>query len=919
MAINDFNSDGYEDVTVTTFTGGQGAVKVLYGGGNGTLSSDTPTYSIGANTGTPVSVAAADVNGDGMPDLIVLTNLEVVVLLNNGSGFGNPILVSAGALTSLSSLTVADFNGDGIPDLVVGGSGGASILLGKGDGTFASATSIGATLTGAVYVAAGDFNSDGIPDLALADYNEDLNILRGNGDGTFSPLSHYTETNNLLSIAVGDVNNDGNADIVLGANGISFRVLLGTGAGGFGAPASVSVNSGVAALVTVGDFDGDGINDVGVADNQNGGIEVLLSKGDGTFQVPLSYSTPAGTANAIAVGNFANDGHADFAITDGNDVGLLLGSPQFFDFVSVADGTSPLAYFRLENLSGGSETSDYTYSYSAAGATQVSGAPIAVAGNKAASLDGNSGAVTTTLSGGIQTAGSIMAWVNMAALPSTLGRIEYVAGESQVGNDFDVQFTTNGSGNNVLGFYTTTSGQYLSYTPLAATLLGNWHLIVATFDAEAGTRAIYWDGALVASDNVESLTDKTADFEIGASSVFAGRNFEGSIDEVAVWNYALTPLQVTQIYYTPLNVLPNGAVNQPYGGESGLALTATGGSGDFNWSETGLPSGLSLSSGQIAGTPAASGYSSAGLTVTDLETNRTWSGTYSLAVGPLPSLTLLSVFPNPAPPGQGVTLTASVSATAPQTAIPSGSIQFFDSSIPLGTAVLNSGMASLTTGVVSGGAHSISAHYAGDTNFEAGISANQPLTVAWPPLSITTTSLPSGVAGQSYSAGLSASGGSGNYIWSASGLPRTLGLSASGSISGTPTTAFNGQIYFTVTDATAGLSLSSYLTLTIAAPPLVISGNGNLGDVPVGSSVAASFSATGGVPPYKWALSGATGLSVDGSGNVRGSAGQAGSFTPTLTVTDSVNTSSSTNLSLLVLGLTVRFRREPPLRLTARV
>ena len=60
----------------------------------------------------------------------------------------------------------------------------------------------------------------------------------------------------------------------------------------------------------------------------------------------------------------------------------------------------------------------------------------------------------------------MMAWVNLAALPSEERRFFYVAGESQNGNDFDLQFEND----NALKFYTA-SGGHLTYTPPPATLV----------------------------------------------------------------------------------------------------------------------------------------------------------------------------------------------------------------------------------------------------------------------------------------------------------------------------------------------------------------------------------------------------------------------------------------------------------------
>ena len=193
--------------------------------------------------------------------------------------------------------------------------------------------------------------------------------------------------------------------------------------------------------------------------------------------------------------------------------------------------------------------------------------------------------------------------------------------------------------------------------------------------------------------------------------------------------------------------------------------------------------------------------------------------------------------------------------------------------------------------------------------YENGVAASQPQPVAltiYTQLILTSSALPSGTVGQAYSAGLGASGGSGNYVWSAA-LPAGLLLSPAGAISGTPTATFNGSVAVTVTDPATGITISSSLPLTISALPIVLSGRTNLGDVPVNGAVAASYSATGGVPPYTWSLGGAPGLSIDSNGNVGGVASQAGNFTPAVSLTDKNNTSASLSLTLAVLGINGSF------------
>src|SRR5262249_49347385 len=86
--------------------------------------------------------------------------------------------------TNALSLAAADLNGDGKPDLVVGhGAGIVSVLLGHGDGTFAPHVDYTAG-AGAFSVAVADFNGDGKPDIAASDYaNGAVSVLVGNGDG----------------------------------------------------------------------------------------------------------------------------------------------------------------------------------------------------------------------------------------------------------------------------------------------------------------------------------------------------------------------------------------------------------------------------------------------------------------------------------------------------------------------------------------------------------------------------------------------------------------------------------------------------------------------------------------------------------------------------------------------------------------
>jgi hypothetical protein len=238
------------------------------------------------------------------------------------------------------------------------------------------------------------------------------------------------------------------------------------------------------------------------------------------------------------------------------------------DFASAVTSTKPIAYFRLDATSGKGEVGSSSYK-SAGGVTVGSpGATIAGSSNNFAKFDGISGYILTTLKGGIGTSASIMAWVNLEALPAKIGHFFYVAGESENGNDLDLQFETD----NVLKFFTAAGG-HLSYTPPVSSLLNQWHMIVVTLDTATHTRAIYWDGVLVDHDAGGGEAGKKAPFSIGASTVFSGRWFKGGIQEVALWDRALKASDVTAIYTASTAT----ASATPVASSTGSAATPTTG------------------------------------------------------------------------------------------------------------------------------------------------------------------------------------------------------------------------------------------------------------------------------------------------------------------------------------------------------
>jgi hypothetical protein len=147
--------------------------------------------------------------------------------------------------------------------------------------------------------------------------------------GGFITASSYPAGTNPISVAVGDFNGDGIADLIV-ANGAgpwvdnTVSVLLGNGDGTFQAAQNFPAGSRPQS-VAVGDFNGDGHLDLVVANPSAGTVSVLLGNGDGTFQ-PLQTYTAGSNPMAVAVADLNGDGALDLAVASSSDgINILLG------------------------------------------------------------------------------------------------------------------------------------------------------------------------------------------------------------------------------------------------------------------------------------------------------------------------------------------------------------------------------------------------------------------------------------------------------------------------------------------------------------------------------------------------------------------------------------------------------------------
>ncbi len=317
VALADLNGDGKLDLVVTSCCGSGGVVGVLLGNGDGSFQ-PVATYDSGGYYA--LTAAVADVNHDGHPDLVVAnaTSLSVGVLLGNGDGtFQAAVAYGSGGVDFTSSVAVADVNGDGNPDLVAVNedsttqNSSVAVLLGNFDGTFQTAVPYGSGGTGADSVAVADLNGDGILDLVVANCGSSacnsgsgvIGVLLGNGDGTFQSVATYgsgaSATN--ISVAVADVDADGKPDLICANDSGLLGVLLGNGNGTF--QTAVTYPAGVGSQsVAAADVNKDGKVDLLVAIDIANSAGVLLNTSTAATTTALSsLPDPSGFGQAVTL------------------------------------------------------------------------------------------------------------------------------------------------------------------------------------------------------------------------------------------------------------------------------------------------------------------------------------------------------------------------------------------------------------------------------------------------------------------------------------------------------------------------------------------------------------------------------------------------------------------------------------------